>query len=101
MGGADLDDWIQQIKKIESLDFDIFAPAHGNIGIKADATDARIYMEKLKELVLNGLKAGKSVEELKTELTLDDYKEWSQYEDWRPMNIEGMALHLKKSGQVN
>lgn len=101
MGGADLDDWIQQIKNIESLDFDIFAPAHGNVGVKADATDARIYMEKLKSLVLNGLKAGKSVDTLKAEITLDEYKEWSQYQDWRPMNIEGMALHLTKSGQVN
>jgi len=101
MGGANLDDWIQQIKNIESLDFDIFAPAHGNIGVKADATDARIYMEKLKELVLKGLKAGKSVETLQAEITLDEYKEWSQYQDWRPMNIEGMALHLIKSDQVS
>lgn len=101
MGGANIDDWIQQVRIIESLDFDIFAPAHGNIGVKVDSTDARIYMEKLKERVLTGLKAGKTTDELIAEVTMDEYKNWSQYEEWRPLNIEGMSRHLVDSGQVN
>ena len=52
MPRSDIDGWINQVKKVETLDFDIFAPAHGNVGVKADATDARIYMEKLREQVL-------------------------------------------------
>ena len=70
MGGANVDKWIDQIRKIESLDFDIFAPAHGNIGVKSDATDVRIYMETLRAEVLAGLNAGKSVETLQSELTM-------------------------------
>ena len=101
MGGANIDDWISQIETIESLDFEIFAPAHGTIGVKADAQDARIYMEKLRAEVLAGLKAGKSVEVLSREITMDEYKDWSQYEDWLPLNIEGMAAFLTESGQVN
>ncbi len=100
MGGANIDDWIDQVRKVESLDFDIFAPAHGNVGVKADATDARIYMEELKTAVLAGLNEGKSLDDLKTEVTMDDYKDWSNYESWLPLNIEGMASFLDSSGQV-
>ena len=39
---SDIDGWISQIEVIESLDFDIMAPTHGNVGTKLDATDARV-----------------------------------------------------------
>ena len=100
MGGANIDNWINQIRKIESLDFEIFAPAHGNVGVKADATDARIYMEQLKTEVLAGLKEGKSVDDLKTDVTMNDYKDWGNYQNWLPLNIEGMARFLVSSGQA-
>ncbi len=100
MGGANIDNWIDQVRKIESLDFEIFAPAHGNVGVKADATDARIYMEQLKTSVLAGLKEGKSIDDLKKDITMSDYKDWSNYESWLPLNIEGMASFLESSGQV-
>ena len=101
MPGADIDGWIDQVRKIESLDFDIFAPAHGDVGVKADATDARVYMETLRQQVLDGLKAGKSVDELVTTITLDEYSDWGQYGSWREPNIRGMARFLTESGQVN
>lgn len=100
MGGANIDDWINQIRVVESLDFEIFAPAHGNIGVKSDATDARVYMETLKTEVLAGLTAGKSVSALVDEVTLDEYKDWQQYDSWRELNIQGMAGFLERSGQV-
>lgn len=101
MGGANLDDWLNQIRTVESLDFEIFAPAHGDVGVKADATDARVYMEELKAAVLEGLKAGQSMEQLVESVTMDDYREWGQYADWRPLNVQGMARYLIDSGQVN
>lgn len=100
MPRSDVDGWINQIKKIESLDFEVFAPAHGNVGVKADAKDARVYMEKLRQQVLDGLKAGKSVEELEQSMTMAEYKDWQQYEGWRKLNIQGMARFLKASGVV-
>lgn len=100
MGRSNIDGWINQIKKIETLDFDIFAPAHGRIGVKSDAADARIYMEKLRERVLAGLKAGKSVDELATSVQMEEYKDWQQYGGWRELNVRGMARFLKDSGQA-
>ena len=100
MGGANIDDWINQVWKIESLDFDIFAPAHGSLGVKADATDVRVYLEDLKAAVLTGLKNGKSITELQAEVTMEDYKDWGQYENWLPLNVQGMASFLIKTGQA-
>lgn len=99
-GGANIDDWIAQIKKITELDFEIFAPAHGNVGTKSDAFDALTYMETLRSQVLNGLKAGHSIEELQETITMADYSDWIQYEAWLPQNIEGMANYLQSNDQV-
>ncbi len=98
---SSVDGWIDQVRKIETLDFEIFAPAHGNVGVKADATDARIYMEELRTQVLAGLRAGQSVEELQSSVTMDAYQDWASYENWRALNVQGMANYLVRSGKVN
>ncbi len=95
---SSVDAWIDQIKVAETLDFDIFAPGHGRIGTPDELTEARTYMEDLRAQVLAGLNAGKSVEELKAEVTMDAYADWQQYEAWRPLNVEGMAKYLTAAG---
>ncbi len=100
-GGANIDDWIGQVAKVESLDFETFAPGHGRVGTHDEVAPNREYIETLRAGVLQGLKDGKSVEEITAELTMDDYMGWSQYEDWRPMNIQGMAEYLTNAGLVN
>jgi len=57
-------------------------------------------METLKSEVLAGLKAGKSVDALKSEVTMSDYKDWGNYENWLQLNVQGMASFLQSSGQV-
>ena len=101
MGGANIDDWIDQIRKVESLDFEIFAPAHGNVGVKSDATLVREYMEELKSVVLAGIEEGKTTEQLQTEVSMSEYKDWGQYDTWRTENIAGMADFLISSGQAS
>ncbi|MBT5494351.1 MAG: MBL fold metallo-hydrolase [Alphaproteobacteria bacterium] len=89
--GSDIDAWIEQIRKVESLKFDIFAPGHGAVGVKADATAARVYMQKLRSQVLAGLKAGKSVDDLARDVTMKEYSDWQQYKAWGELNVRGMA----------
>ncbi len=98
---SDVGKWADQIKKIESLDFEILAGGHGPVGVKSDVTDARIYLEELREEVLAGLKAGQSVDELKSSIKMEKYKDWASYDDWLALNIQGMARHLTQSGAVN
>ncbi|SPH17009.1 2,4-dinitroanisole O-demethylase subunit alpha [Defluviimonas aquaemixtae] len=100
-GGANIDDWAKQIEMAESLDFEVFAPGHGRVGTHEEVGATREYIEALREAVLSGLKDGKSIDELKAEVKMDDYAGWSQYDDWRPMNVEGMADYLTKAGLVN
>lgn len=99
MPNSNIDSWINQVKKVETLDFDIFAPAHGNVGVKADATDARIYMETLRERILVGLKGGSTVDELAASVQMEEYKDWLSYDNWRELNVRGMARFLKETGQ--
>ena len=100
-GGADLDDWIAQIETALTLDFDVFVPGHGSVGDKGDLEENLVYMQELRGGVLEALKAGKTVDQIKSELTLDDYSEWGQYDGWRELNIEGMANYLQTTGKVN
>lgn len=92
-------DWIEAIKEVEELDFDILAPGHGPLGTKADAADHRRYLEDLHSAVLEAARAGQSLEEMQKSITLDQYRDWGQYEEWLPMNIEGMynqvSLHRR------
>ncbi len=95
---SNVDDWTDQVRNVEALDFEIFAGGHGPIGAKDDVTQGRIYMEELREQVLAGLKAGKSVDELASSITMDKYSDWGSYDQWRELNVRGMARHLTEIG---
>jgi glyoxylase-like metal-dependent hydrolase (beta-lactamase superfamily II) len=98
--GADVDQWIQQVKKVEALDFDILIGGHGPVGVKKDVSNGIVYLEELRAAVLEGLQAGKSVDELKQSVLMKKYKDWAAYEQWRALNVQGMARYLLESGTV-
>jgi glyoxylase-like metal-dependent hydrolase (beta-lactamase superfamily II) len=87
-------DWMDAIRRIEAIDFDILVPGHGPMGTKADASDHRAYLEDLYDAVLAAARAGQSLEEMQASITLDAYKDWSQYDKWRTLNIEGMLNNI-------
>lgn len=97
---TDIDKLIKQIKSIEALDFEVLAPGHSVVGVKGDAAATRVYVETLRDGVKSALAAGKSVEEIVASDIVSDYKEWGAYENWRALNIQGMARWLKESGQA-
>ena len=95
---SNVDEWTDQVRNVEALEFDIFAGGHGPIGVKEDVTSGRIYLEELREQVLQGLKAGETDDELVSSITMDKYKDWASYDEWRELNVRGMARHLKEIG---
>lgn len=99
--GANVDDWIDQVRKVDSLDFEHFVGGHGPVGVKSDVGAGLSYLMELRAAVLEGLKAGKSVDELAGSITMDDYRDWAFYDRWRVPNIEGMTRHLEESGALN
>ena len=99
--GANVDDWIKQVQKVRSLDFEVFVGGHGPVGEKSDVGAGLAYLEELRSAVLEGLNAGKSVDDLSQEIMMEKYKDWGSYDQWRALNVQGMARHLKESGAVN
>lgn len=95
LADAYIPDWIEAIKRVESMDFDILVPGHGELGTKADARAFRGYMEDLYAAVLQAAQAGKSLEEMQETIRLDTYKDWFRYEQFLPLNIEGIYNQIK------
>jgi len=91
---AYIPDWMEALKRVEAMDFDILVPGHGPLGKKADVGAFRGYMESLYAEVITQTRAGKSLEEMQQTIRLDEYKEWSQYEKFLPLNIEGMHRRI-------
>ena len=87
-------DWIEAIRRVEAMDFDILVPGHGPLGVKADAADHRAYLEELYDAVLAAARAGRTLEQMQAEIKLEAYADWGQYEAWRPLNIEGMHRRI-------
>jgi glyoxylase-like metal-dependent hydrolase (beta-lactamase superfamily II) len=92
-------DWIEAVKRVEAMDFDILVPGHGPLGTKADATEHRQYLQALYDAVLDAARKGQSLEDMKERITLDEYRHLGMYDKWRELNIEGMyrqvSLHRR------
>lgn len=85
-----VEDWIESLATMERLDFDILVPGHGPVGTRADIAPHREYVERLSERVLAGIRAGESLEDLKANVTMEEYSGWAGYDRWRLLNVEGM-----------
>jgi glyoxylase-like metal-dependent hydrolase (beta-lactamase superfamily II) len=86
---AYMPDWIESLKRVEAMDFDVLVPGHGPLGTKANVTMFREYLQDLRAEVLRYAREGKSVEEMKQLIKLPKYDAWGP-RDWFPLNIEVM-----------
>lgn len=98
--GANLDDWIDQVRKIDTLEFEVMIGGHGPVGVKSDVSAGIAYLEELRAEVLQGLNQGKTVAELKRSVKMEKYSNWAAYDRWRELNVQGMARYLTESGAV-
>ncbi len=93
-------DWVDSLKAVEQMDFDILAPGHGPLGDRSDVTAMRGYVEDLIRAVGAAARAGQTLEEAQASITLPEYESWSQYEQYLPLNIEGVynRIQLQRAG---
>ena len=98
---AYVDEWIESLRRVEALEFDILAPGHGALGNKANVTAFRNYMEDLRAQVLAAARAGKSLEETRKLVDLSKYKDWGGYEQMGQLNIEGMYRLVQANRRPN
>jgi glyoxylase-like metal-dependent hydrolase (beta-lactamase superfamily II) len=85
-----LDDWIESLRKVEAMDFEVLAPGHGSLGRKGNVGQFREYLQDLRSAVVQAIREGKSLDEMKQSIKLSKYEQWSGYKEMFPLNIEGM-----------
>jgi glyoxylase-like metal-dependent hydrolase (beta-lactamase superfamily II) len=98
---AYLDEWIDSLRRVEAMEFDILAPGHGALGSKANVTAFRNYLEDLRGQVLAAARAGKSLQETKKLVDLSKYKDWGGYEQMGELNIEGVYRLVQATRRPN
>jgi glyoxylase-like metal-dependent hydrolase (beta-lactamase superfamily II) len=97
---AYMPDWIESLQRVEAMHFDVLAPGHGPLGSKANVTMFREYLQDLRGEVLRYAREGKSLDEMKTLITLPKYAAWGPKE-WFPLNIEGMYRLVQANRRGN
>ena len=98
---AYLTDWIASLKHVEAMDFDVLVPGHGPLGRKEHVKAYRDYMEDLQGQVLKHVRAGKTLDEIKTLVDLKKYEGWVGYKDFAMLNIEGMHRMVQANRRGN
>ena len=97
---AYMPDWIESLRRVEAMDFDVLVPGHGPLGTKASVTMFREYLQDLRAEVTRYAREGKSLDEIKQLVTLPKYAAWGP-KDWFPLNIEGMYRLVQANRRGN
>jgi glyoxylase-like metal-dependent hydrolase (beta-lactamase superfamily II) len=92
---AYVDEWIESLKWLEGMDFDVLVPGHGNLGSKADIRKFRGYLEELRAEVLKYAREGKTLEQMKQLIKMEKYQSWPNYKQYLADNIEGMYCQVQ------
>lgn len=90
----DIQGMINSTRDVLALDFDIFVGGHGDVGTKEDVRQYLAYLEDLYGAVIDGIRAGKTLDQLKAEIRLPRYHRLRHYKEWLPLNIEGVYERL-------
>ncbi len=97
---AYMPDWIESLRRVEAMEFDVLVPGHGPLGTKANVTMFREYLQDLRGEVMRYAREGKSLDEIKQLVTLPKYAAWGPKE-WFPLNVEGMYRLVQANRRGN
>lgn len=88
-------EWMAAIEHWESLagDYDYISPGHGPVGDLQNVIEWRQYFEALRDAVAEGIAAGQSLEEMRANITIEEYSDWEGY-SWLHENVLGMYHFL-------
>lgn len=88
--GYDIEGMIHSTKEVLALDWDTFVGGHADLGDRSAVQRYLDYLESLYAAVRDGMRAGKSLEMLQTEIDLSDYQDLKMYDQWKADNIAGV-----------
>ena len=90
MEGGYFPEWVDSLRRVEQLDFDILSPGHELPGTKAHVTEQRQYLEELVAAVSDGIAEGKTKEQLVDTILMKNYDHLIEYDDSRAGNVAGV-----------
>jgi len=73
---------------LKNFDAGIYVPGHGGIGDISILFAFKQYLADLQLEVRKYIKKGKTIDEIKKEISLPKYKYWLKYNEWLPLNAE-------------
>jgi glyoxylase-like metal-dependent hydrolase (beta-lactamase superfamily II) len=98
--GYDIPGMMRSTEEVLQMSFARFVGGHGDTGAKADVRAYLGYLQALHDSVLDGIEGGKSLEELKRDVELPEYRNLTMYEQWLPMNVEAMYNSLVRDSYL-
>ena len=98
--GYDIHGMIRSTREVLQMDWNLFVGGHAEMGNKDDVRRSLSYLEALYAQVRDGMLEGKSLEELKKDVTLEEFSDLANFEDWRALNIEGVYRTLKDASYI-
>lgn len=87
---AYLADWLESLRRVEAMDFDVLAPGHGPLGNKTHVTAFRNYMEELRDEVVKLSRQGMPLATMRETIKMPKYENWASYKEMFQLNIDGM-----------
>ena len=89
------DEWMAAIRLTEeqAKEYEYVVTGHGPVGDWRIVSRWRGYLEKLEDAVAAGIAAGQTLEEMKRDITMDEYSDWQGF-DWVDENVLGMYHFL-------
>ena len=82
--------FLESLRRVAQLDFDILSPGHELPGTKADVIEQVAYMEELVAAVRDGIAAGRSKEEVVDSVRMEHYSHLIEYDRSHAGNVEGV-----------
>lgn len=88
--GYDIHGMIDSTREVLAMDFSQLVGGHAEAGNRQAVERYLGYLESLYAAVRDGMLEGKSLAALQNEIRLDEYSDLAMYEEWLPLNIEGV-----------
>jgi len=96
-GDSNTESWIAVLTELEKLPVKLIAPGHGESSDKSLLVTQRRYFVELRQYIQMAIDQGKSLDEIKQEIDLPFYKEWTGVDVKDNVeNIEFVYKSLKK-----
>ena len=94
---ADFDNWIRALDTLSQWDVATVVPGHGSLSTTATLRAQRAYLADMQQKVRAGLKAGKTAEQLSSEIDLSKHGSFGANAQQNAGSIRGMCRRLAGS----